>query len=313
LKTPTVNSGVFHARAASFRGPRRGGAAKAFLAPAMFLLPTLIAIVVLRLVPTISAVGTSLVIQPPGGLLPGHFAGVGNYLAIIQDPGFQKVIAVTLLFNLVINPLQTGLALVLANLLVRRVRFSAVLRIVLFLPICIPAVGSTIVWGILFQPHGPINGVLNAIGIPSQPFLTSPGQALGSIIIICSWVGIGYLMTFLITGLQAVPEELYEAAILDRAGPLRTFFSVTIPMLRRTILFVLVADTVANFVVFVPVQLLTLGGPDGSTDLLMYDSYFQTFSNGELNTGAAQIVVLLAIMLIIVSIQFRLLRSDVES
>jgi multiple sugar transport system permease protein len=117
-------------------------------------------------------------------------------------------------------------------------------------------------------------------------------------------------MLFLIAGLQAIPEEIYEASRLDRAGPLRTFFRITIPLLKRPLLFVLVADTVANFVLFVPVQLLTNGGPQGSTTLLMFDAYRTTFGYGSRNLGAAQVVILTLIMLVFVVLQFRLLREE---
>jgi len=125
-----------------------------------------------------------------------------------------------------------------------------------------------------------------------------------------SWIGMGYWMLFLISGLQAIPEVLYDAAKIDRAGPIRTFFHITIPMLRRPLLFVLVADTVANFVLFVPVQLLTQGGPQGSTTLLMFDAYRTTYGYGSRNLGAAEVVILTGIMIFFVLLQFRLLREE---
>jgi multiple sugar transport system permease protein len=117
-------------------------------------------------------------------------------------------------------------------------------------------------------------------------------------------------MLFLVSGLQAIPEELYDAAKIDRASSFRTFLSITLPLLRRPLLFVLVADTVANFVLFVPVQLLTQGGPQGSTTLLMFDAYRTSFGYGSRNLGAAEVVLLTAIMLFFVLLQFRLLREE---
>jgi multiple sugar transport system permease protein len=120
-------------------------------------------------------------------------------------------------------------------------------------------------------------------------------------------------MLFLVSGLQAIPEELYDAAKIDRAGPFRTFLSITLPMLRRPLLFVLVADTVANFVLFVPVQLLTQGGPQSSTTLLMFEAYRTSYAFGSRNLGAAQVVLLTVIMLFFVLLQFRLLREEGEA
>jgi multiple sugar transport system permease protein len=117
-------------------------------------------------------------------------------------------------------------------------------------------------------------------------------------------------MQFLITGIEALPEEVYEAAKLDRAGPIRTFFEITLPLLRRPLLFVLVADTVANFVLFAPIQLLTSGGPQSSTNLLMFDMYTTTYTYGSTDLGAAEVVILTAITLFFVLVQFRLLREE---
>jgi multiple sugar transport system permease protein len=169
--------------------------------------------------------------------------------------------------------------------------------------------GSAILWGIALEPSGPINGVLTAVGIPAQPFLTSPHQVVGSIILIVSWIGIGYWMMFLIAGLNDIPDVYYEASRIDGAGPLRTFFSITIPLLRRPLLFVLVADTVSNFVLFAPVQILTNGGPQGQSNFLMYNIYNQSFNLSNAYSASAQLVILLLIMIAIVTVQFRLLGT----
>jgi len=194
--------------------------------------------------------------------------------------------------------------------MIQKIPAAGLWRTLVFVPITSPIVGSCIAWVAALNPQVPVNAILSAIGGNPQPFFTSPGQALACIMVVASWIGIGYWMIFLIAGLQAIPEEIYEASRLDRAGPLRTFFRITIPLLKRPLLFVLVADTVANFVLFVPVQLLTNGGPQGSTTLLMFDAYRTTFGYGSRNLGAAQVVILTLIMLVFVVLQFRLLREE---
>lgn len=131
-----------------------------------------------------------------------------------------------------------------------------------------------------------------------------------SIMLLASWVGIGYWMMFLIAGLEDIPPEYGEAADIDGAGPVRKFFGITLPLLRRQLLFVLVADTVANFVLFAPIQVLTQGGPGGTSNLLMYAVYQNDFTLSDPHTAAAELVCLLFLMLIIVGIQFRVLRSN---
>lgn len=276
----------------------------------LFLAPALVAIVVLRIVPAVVALSNSFYLQIPGSVLGAKFVGLGNYLSLIDDDAFRQVIGVTLLFTVIVNPVQVVLALALAVLIVRRVRGATLVRILLFIPVTVPVVCSAIIWGIVLNPDGPVNGFLRALGLGAQPFFTSPRQALLCVVVVCSWIGVGFLMTFLIAGLQALPREIYEAAEIDRSGPFRTFFQITVPLLRRQILFVLVTATAANFVVFAPIQLLTNGGPQGSTDILMFDAYNQWFGIGNSNKGAAEIVILMIIMLVVVGLQFRLIREE---
>ena len=277
---------------------------------AVFLTPALLSLIVLRIAPTIGAVTLSLYKGFPGGIVPSTFAGLHNYETLFSDPEFNATILRTVIFNLVINPLQIGVALVIAVLLVQNIPLVGLWRALMFVPITIPIVGSCIAWGAALNPQGPVNAFIAAFGGSEQPFFTSPDQALACILILASWIGIGYWMLFLVSGLQAIPDELYDAAKIDRAGPIRTFFHITIPMLKRPLLFVLVADTVANFVLFVPVQMLTQGGPQSSTTLLMFEAYRTTFGYGSRNLGAAQVVLLTVIMLFFVLLQFRLLREE---
>ena len=291
---------------------RRAGRRVELFWGTVFLAPVVVSLVVLRIVPTIGAITSSLYKAFPGGIIPATFAGLQNYRSLFADPNFNATIVRTIVFNLIINPLQILIALLVAVLLVQRIPLVGVWRTLLFIPVTIPIVGSCIAWGAALNPEGPVNALLSALGGAPQPFFTSPNQALACIIVLASWIGIGYWMLFLVSGLQAIPEELYDAAKIDRAGPLRTFLSITVPMLRRPLLFVLVADTVANFVLFVPVQLLTAGGPESSTTLLMFEAYRTTYAYGSRNLGAAQVVLLTAIMLFFVVLQFRLLREDKE-
>lgn len=276
----------------------------------LLLAPTVLAIAATRILPAAEAVRSSVFFSLPGGLRPEEFVGLDNYATLLGTEAFRDTLVRTVLFNLVINPLQVVLALFVAVLMTQRLPMRGLWRTLVFVPCTVPIVGSSIAWGAALRPDGPVNAILTAVGLPAQPFLTSPEQALACIILVASWIGIGYWMLFLIAGLQAIPTELYEAARLDRAGPVRTFFSITLPLLKRPLLFVLVATTVANFVLFVPVQLLTNGGPESSTSLLMFDAYRTTFGFGSRNLGAAEVVILTVIMLAIVAVQFRLLRED---
>lgn len=283
------------------------------LAAALFLTPTVALILVLRVLPALSAVGTSMRSGLPGSLVAPEFVGVDVFRQMFTSPRFWNSVWQTLVFNVVVNPLQIVVALALAVLLTRNIPGRGLWRTVIFMPVAVPLAGSTIVWGLALRPDGPVNGLLALVHVPAQPWFTSPSQVLASIIVLASWVGIGYWMVFLIAGLNDIPSQYYEAARIDGAGTVRTFFSITLPMLRRPLLFVLVADTVSNFVLFAPVQILTGGGPEGRSDVLMYDIFHRGFELSDPYQASAELVVLLAIMIAIVAVQFRLLGGSEES
>ncbi len=279
------------------------------IAAVVFLAPTGTLIILLRILPALTAVTDSTKSGLPGSLAAPTFVGLDVFARLFASESFWQSVRQTLIFNVLVNPIQIVIALALAVLLTRNLPGSGLWRTLVFLPSAVPLAGSTIVWGIALRPDGPVNGVLELVGIPSQPWFTSPDQVITSMIVLASWIGIGYWMMFLIAGLNDIPPVYFEAARIDGAGPLRTFFSITLPMLRRPLLFVLVADTVANFVLFAPVQILTSGGPEKQSNFLMYDIFHKSYELSDPYTASAQLVVLLLIMIAIVVVQFRLLGS----
>ncbi|MEU1973755.1 sugar ABC transporter permease [Microbacterium sp. NPDC019599] len=274
----------------------------------LFLLPALAALLVLRLAPA----GVALIDSFFRSTLLGgtSFVGLGNYADLFANPDFQNSVGVTLLFAVVINPLQIAAAFLLAVLFTRRAAGSKFWRSMVILPIAVPPAVSAVIWSVIYRPDGLANAFLAVFGIPPQPFLTSPQQALLSIMILLSWIGVGYWMMFLIAGINDIPSSYYEAASIDGASAWRQLWSITFPLLRRPLAFVLVADTVSNFLVFAPVQILTKGGPNGSTNLLMYDLYTRAYTFADINKAQAEVVILVLITVVIVAIQFRLLRSE---
>ncbi|WP_159622735.1 carbohydrate ABC transporter permease [Ruania rhizosphaerae] len=277
-----------------------------------FLAPAIVVLVLVRLVPAASALYGSLT---RSSLLTGQtrFVGWENYAELLGNPDFRGAVGVTVLFTLIINPLQVAIAFALAVLFTRRLAGVRWWRSLVILPIAVPPAVSAVVWNVIYRPDdGLANAVLSVLGLPPQPFLTSPDQALAAVIVLLSWVGVGYWMLFLIAGINDVPGELYEAAALDGAGPWRKFFHITLPMCRRPLAFVLVADTVSNLLVFAPVQMLTGGGPEGATNLLMYDIYTRAYTLGDLGRAQAEVVVLVLLTVVIVAAQFRMLRGDSE-
>ncbi|MBN8881799.1 carbohydrate ABC transporter membrane protein 1 (CUT1 family) [Salana multivorans] len=285
------------------RAPRRphlSARTRVGVAATGFLLPAVALLVVLRVVPLVRA-GSDAFTSRSGALTLTVFEN------LFGDPDFLNTLKVTLLFSLIVNPFQIGLALLLAVVLVQHIPLVGVWRALILLPIAIPQTVSAIVWGVLMRPDGPLNAILGAVGIEPVPWLISPDLALFSIVIVASWVGVGYWMTFLVAGIKDIPPSLFEAAELDGATGVQRFFRITLPSIRRQLLFVLVADSVANFLLFVPVRILTRGGPQGSTNTIMNNIFERAYLFGNYPSAAAATLVLIVIVIAVVGLQFRLL------
>jgi multiple sugar transport system permease protein len=290
--------------------PRRRGLGDLPIA-LTFLAPALVAAAVLRIWPALRA-GWDSLHTTPLGILPSSWAGLDQFRSLFGDPTFLNSLKVTALFGVIINPLQIAVALALAVLFGQELRGVGVMRTVVVLPVAIPQSVSAVIWAIAFRPDGPLNGTLQLFGLSPLRYLTSPGQALWSIMLVVSWIGVGYWMLFLVAGLKEIDPNLYEAAALDGAGAWQRFRFVTVPQLRRQLGFVLVADTISNLLLFAPVQILTKGGPNGRTDVIMNDIFERAYVQGDVGAAAAGTLVLVAIALLIVVLQFRLLARDGE-
>ncbi|RWK56550.1 sugar ABC transporter permease [Mesorhizobium sp.] len=277
---------------------------RAALAPLLFLSPALVALIMFRLLPAGWLVQQSL--SGPDG----EFVWLDNFEFLFTAPSFAKTLQATLTFVAVTVPLQTAIAFGLALLFAENSRIISLLRTLVFLPVLIPSSVAAILWGAAYRPQGLANALLTSIGVSAQPFLTSPDQALMSIIVMSSWVGVGFWMIFLIGGLKDIPRDLYEAASIDGAGKLSSLWHITIPLMRRPLAFVVVADTVAAFLVFAPIAILTRGGPSGSTQLVMFDVYQQAYFFNDVPLAAAEGLTLMVIMMVIILIQFRLLSRE---
>jgi multiple sugar transport system permease protein len=279
--------------------------------PYLLVGPAIAGLLVFRAYPIALALWQSLNQQTLEGAQ--RFAGAANYLTVLTDPQFWNAARVTLVFNLITNPLQISLALALALLVNRRLPGIALFRTAYFLPMTVSLAITATIWNLILNPElGLANGLLQRVGLPRQPFLISERQALASIIALATWKGVGYWMVFLLAGLQQIPATLYEAASLDGATAWRRFGHVTFPLLRRVLAFVLVADTAINVLMFVPIYLLTGGGPNGSTTLLMFHAYRAAFVFLDWGQATAISILILLVILAMTAAQLRLLRAEFE-
>lgn len=278
--------------------------------PYILLAPSLVFLFCFKFLPIIISFRESF-LSP---LYLGHnFIGLSHYLDLFTDPTFWNSLKVTLLFILIIIPFQITISLILALLVNLKLRGIGLFRSIFFFPVAISMTITTVLWGLMLNPQsGLLNAILKLFMIPEQPFLTSPSQALFSIVILSSWKGVGYWMIFLLAGLENIPQEVYEASVIDGANRIQTFFRITLPLLKRAITFVVVADTVINFLLFAPIYLLTRGGPTGSTNLLMFEAYSNAFVYANMNRAAAITSLLLIIASIVAIIEFKIFKPDFE-
>jgi multiple sugar transport system permease protein len=253
-----------------------------------FLAPALVLIGIFFFLPVAASFLLSITdfdIYAVGDLANARFVGLRNYAELAGNPLFWTAVRNTFYFALVGGPITVAVALAAALLVnARVVRFKSVFRTIYFVPFVTTLVAVAIVWRYLYNPqYGLLNYVLGLAGIDPVNWLGDPKWAMPAIILLAVWKNFGYHMLIFIAGLQAVPDELYEAAELDGAGAIRRFWHVTLPMLAPTFFFVGVVTMIGYFQLFAEPYVMTMGGPLRSTTslvLLMYEEGFRWWRMG---------------------------------
>jgi multiple sugar transport system permease protein len=241
-----------------------------------------------------------------------NFVGLENYTKIFEQTTFKKALVNTFtysLFNLII---MVPLAVIIGLLLYQvQLKGNALVRTLLFLPYIIPPVAVAIVWGYLYSPmYGPFNEILAFFHIPSQNWLGSLDQAMMSLIILNIWQTLGYYVVIVIAGLTEISQDYYEAASIDGANSLQKLFYLTIPLLKRSLAFVVIIMTINTLQVFDPIYVLTQGGPANSTTVVSYHMYDTAFNFGNAGQASAMAFILYLVVLFFTILQLRLFKTD---
>lgn len=247
-------------------------------------------------------------------LLPAKFIGIENYQKLFADPVFWKVFRNTFTYLVVGTPVSLVLSFVIAYYL-DRVRFMhGLIRALYFLPFLTTAAALAWVWRWFYQPIpiGVINGILSQFGLPAQQFLRSPAQALPSIMVTGIWAGLGFQIIIFLAGLRAIPLTYYEAARIDGLGEWAILRKITLPLLKPTLVFLVVFSSIGFLRIFDQVYNMTTndpGGPLNSTKPLVLMIYQTAFSSFDMGYAAAQTVVLFTILLAVSLLQLYVLRK----
>jgi len=278
-----------------------------------FVAPALSVIAVFFILPVLAALAISLTdfdIYALADVRNLRFAGLGNYVKLLETPLFWHALGNTLYFVLVGVPLSIAASLGAALLLHSRVaRFKPFFRTALFAPVVTTLVAVAVIWRYLFNTrYGLLNYALGGIGIHPIDWLGDPRWAMPAIIIFAVWKNFGYNMIILLAGLQSIPEDLYEAARIDGASRWRQFLFVTLPMLSPVLVMVGILTIAGYFQLFAEPYVMTQGGPLQSTVSVLYFMYEEGFKWWNLGSASAVAFMLFLLIFGVTALQLRQAR-----
>jgi raffinose/stachyose/melibiose transport system permease protein len=279
--------------------------------PWWFALPAMALFAFVVLVP--SARGVYYAFTDWDGLSPDmSFVGLGNFTAMLDDPDARQAIRHTLLIAVAITVIQNGCGLLLALGVNSLIKSRNVLRVFLFAPAVVTPIVTAYLWRNLLGPDGAVNSLLATVGLGSwqQDWLGDPQLALWSVVAVVVWQFSGYSMVIFLAGLQSVPQEIFEAAAMDGAGPVRRFWSVIRPLLAPAFTVNLMLSIIGGIKLFDQVYALTGGGPGHATDTLSTLIYKDAFTLGEFGYSIALAVVLTAIVAVVSTGQYLVLARN---
>jgi multiple sugar transport system permease protein len=292
-------------RAALTSGRRRR------LAGFLFVLPALTITTVFFIVPLFMAMWMSLHDWPLLGI--PQFVGVRNYVQLIQDKQFGTALGFTLQYTLLVTPPIFLLAFGLAMLVNNSLRGTGLFRTAYFMPVVIGLGVSSLLWVWLLNDRvGVINAALLGLGLIKKPiiWLGERNLALATIVVSIVWKTVGFSMVLLLTGLQAIPAEFYEAAMVDGASGWGRLRHITLPLLRRTLALALVLSVIGSLLAFDQFFIMTRGGPQNQTITAVYWIFLNSFTYFKMGYGAALSLFMLVFLVLLSVAQLYLLRDD---
>jgi sn-glycerol 3-phosphate transport system permease protein len=282
------------------------------LLPWLLLAPQLAVTTVFFLWPAAQAGWQSFLRQDAFGFST-TFVGLDNYTALFADPLYLASFRATLVFSVSVTVLSMGVALILAVAVDRLIRAGSAYTTLIVWPYAVAPAVAGVLWWFMFNPTiGILAYTLRMLGIDWNHQLNA-GNAMTLIVIAAAWKQVSYNFLFFVAGLQSIPASLREAAAIDGAGPVKRFFTITLPLLAPTTFFLLVVNIVyAMFDTFPVIDATTEGGPAQATSILVYKVYKDGFIGLDLGSSAAQSVILMAIVIALTIIQFRYVERRVS-
>ena len=266
-------------------------------APYMFLLPAGIVLLIFFFIPFFQTIGLSF-FNYSHSIYSPDFAGIKNYIEILHNPVFYKVMLNTIIYLVVAVPILAIFPLFLAVLINQKIRGITLYKILIYLPVIVSIVVAAIAFKWLYAQDGILNYLMQVCHLPKIGWLTDPKYAIYSVIIVTIWKGIGYYMMIYLASLMSVPKELYEACDIDGANFWQKHLTVTVPHLMPTIALVTTISSISAMKIFAEIYVMTKGGPLDSTKTIVYYIYEKAFENLDLGYASAMAVILLVIVMI---------------
>ena len=265
-------------------------------APYLFLLPALAILAVFFFIPFIQTIYLSFQ-NYSNDIYNATYAGLQNYVEILHNPVFYKVMWNTVLYLIVAVPILVTLPLFLAILINQKIRGITLYKILIYLPVIVSIVVAAIAFKWLYAQEGILNYIMQVLHLRAIGWLTDPKYAIYSVIIVTIWKGIGYYMMIYLAALMSVPKELYEACDIDGAGFWKKHLTVTVPHIMPTIALVTTISSISAMKIFAEIYVMTKGGPLNSTKTIVYYIYEKAFENLDLGLASAMAVILLVIVM----------------
>ena len=272
----------------------------------IFILPALLGTLIFIVIPVIFSFSLSFVNWDL--LSPMSFAGLNNYKDVLTDSSFLQVLSNTFVFAISTSVFAVIIPLILACILNTKIRGSNFYKTAYFLPFITPMIVIAIVWQWIFDPN---IGLLNQLFHLNIKWLYDVRFAMPALIAVSVWKLIGYNMIIFLSGLSAINQEVLEAAKIDGANAWQTFKNVTVPLLSPTIFFVIVITTISSFQVFDLIYIMTEGGPDNSTMVMVYSIYKYAFEFFDVGKASAIAYILFGIIFVLVLCQWKLRKKIV--
>lgn len=277
--------------------------------PYAMVLPAIALLTIFTMYPIVNMVYMSFY---DNGLKGNVFVGWDNYKRLFMGDQFVSACNNTLIYMVFVTFFLIFLGLVFALSLQRDTKINALAQRMMFLPHICSGLAISLIWQWLMDDEGLLNALFSFFNLPALRWLNSSATSLLSIMLVVIWKGVGYYALLLLASVKSIPTELLEAADLDDAGKLRTFFKITLPMLSPQLFFLLITITMNSVKVFDIVRIMTGGGPGNSSDVLVYYIYRYAREYNKYGIGCAAGTILLIILLILTFIYFRVVEKKVH-